>query len=101
VPVTDLGARGSVRGTPDGDVPLERMQVFTIQPGTLAYHGTFEANVEGIAENGICQMGRVAIHLFKTWFVLDPLCQHSGPLTGTSRGRRGEVCPKLSIINYY
>jgi hypothetical protein len=69
VPVTDLGARGSVRGTPDGDVPLERMQVLTIQPGTLAYHGTFEANVEGIAENGICQMGRVAIHLFKTWHV--------------------------------
>jgi hypothetical protein len=69
VPVTDLGARGSVRGTPDGDVPLERMQVLTIQPGTLAYHGTFEANVEGIAENGICQMGRVAIHLFRTWHV--------------------------------
>jgi hypothetical protein len=62
-----MAARGSVRALPDGDVLMERMQLMTIQPGTLAYHGTFEANVEGIAENGICRMSRSAIHLFSTW----------------------------------
>jgi hypothetical protein len=70
-----MAAHGSVRATPDGDVPVidlgpqERMQVLTVQPGMVAYHGTFKPNVGRIAEDGICRMGRVAIHLFRSWQV--------------------------------
>jgi hypothetical protein len=41
--------------------------VLIIKPGMMAYHGTFEHNVEGIAQKGICRMGRCAIHLFLSW----------------------------------